>query len=99
MQFRVLGPLEVAGEDGPIALGGPRQRAFLAHLIVRANRVIPIDTLIDEVWGDEPPGRCSYEPCCPCARRAASSGETSSICVWNHQRLPNGSTTPALRSP
>jgi serine/threonine protein kinase/WD40 repeat protein len=55
MQFRVLGPLEVTGEDGPITLGGPRQRAVLAHLIVRANKLVPADALIDEVWGDEPP--------------------------------------------
>ena len=55
MRFRVLGPLEVTGEDGPITLGGPRQRAVLAHLLVRANQVVPADALIDQVWGEEPP--------------------------------------------
>ena len=55
MEFRVLGPLEVVGDDGPIALGGPKQRAVLAHLILRANHVVPADLLIDELWGEDPP--------------------------------------------
>ena len=55
MRFRVLGPLEVSAESGSIVLGGPKQRAVLANLIVRANQLVPADTLIDLVWGDEPP--------------------------------------------
>ncbi len=55
MQFRVLGPLEVDAGEGPIPLGGPKQRAVLANLLVRANQVVPAETLIDEVWGEEPP--------------------------------------------
>jgi WD40 repeat protein/DNA-binding SARP family transcriptional activator/class 3 adenylate cyclase len=55
MQFRVLGPLEVDAGGGPIPLGGPKQRAVLAHLILRANELVPADTLVDGVWGDEPP--------------------------------------------
>ena len=57
VQFRVLGPLEVDAGEGPVPLGGPKQRAVLANLLVRANEVVPADTLIDEVWGDEPPGQ------------------------------------------
>ncbi|MGH2679738.1 MAG: BTAD domain-containing putative transcriptional regulator [Actinomycetota bacterium] len=55
MQFRVLGPLEVDTGGGPIPLGGPKQRAVLAHLLVRANQTVPADTLVDEIWGEEPP--------------------------------------------
>ena len=55
MQFRVLGPLEVDAGGGPIPLGGPKQRAVLAHLLIRANQLVPAETLVDEVWGDEPP--------------------------------------------
>ena len=55
VQFRVLGPLEVDAGDGPIPLGGPKQRAVLANLLIRANQVVPADTLIDEIWGEEPP--------------------------------------------
>ena len=55
MRFQILGPLEVARERAPVPLGGPKQRAVLAHLIVRANKVVTADELIDQVWGDEPP--------------------------------------------
>jgi len=55
VRFRVLGPLEASADDGPIALGGPKQRVVLAHLLLRANQVVPSDHLIDAVWGEEPP--------------------------------------------
>ncbi|HZA26991.1 MAG TPA: BTAD domain-containing putative transcriptional regulator [Actinomycetota bacterium] len=55
IQFRVLGPLEVEAGGGPIHLGGPKQRAVLAHLLFRANQLVPAETLVDEIWGDEPP--------------------------------------------
>jgi serine/threonine protein kinase/ABC-type glycerol-3-phosphate transport system substrate-binding protein len=55
MRFKVLGPVSATREDEPIPLGGPKQRLVLAHLIVRANELVPADVLIDQVWGEEPP--------------------------------------------
>ena len=55
MRFKVLGPLQVTRDEVVIALGGPKQRAVLAHLLARANDLVPADTLIDQVWGGEPP--------------------------------------------
>ncbi len=55
MRFKVLGPLQVTGPEGPIPLGGPKQRAVLAHLLVRANELVPAESLIDQVWSGEPP--------------------------------------------
>ena len=40
MEYRVLGSLEVSRGDGPLPLGGPKQRALLALLLVNANRVV-----------------------------------------------------------
>ncbi|HET9287079.1 MAG TPA: BTAD domain-containing putative transcriptional regulator [Gaiella sp.] len=54
-EFRILGPLEVRGDHGPITLGGPRQRALLAALLLRAGRVVPTEQLVDELYGAEPP--------------------------------------------
>jgi DNA-binding SARP family transcriptional activator len=54
-QFQILGPLEVAGEDGPLHLGGAKQRALLALLTMNAGRVVPTDTLVDQLWGERPP--------------------------------------------
>jgi len=55
MEFLILGPLEVSQDGRKLALGGPKQRAVLAHLILRANRVVQADLLIDGLWGEEPP--------------------------------------------
>ena len=56
MEFRLLGPLEVIGDDGAaIALGGARPRALLAQLLLNANDVVSTDRLIDGVWGEKPP--------------------------------------------
>lgn len=56
MALGILGPLEVRLEDGePAALGGHRQRALLAILILHANEVVSTDRLIDQLWGEHPP--------------------------------------------
>lgn len=55
-EFRVLGPLEALADDGePLPLGGQKQRAVLALLLLRANRVVSTDFLVDALWGDNPP--------------------------------------------
>jgi predicted ATPase/DNA-binding SARP family transcriptional activator len=56
MDFRVLGPVEVATDDGRTAsLGGARQRSLLAMLILASPHVVSTDRLVDGIWGDEPP--------------------------------------------
>ena len=50
-------PRPARGEErgGAIALGGPRQRALLVALLLRAGRVVPTEQLVDELYGAEPP--------------------------------------------
>ena len=55
LEFRLLGPVEAIADSGPLSLGGPKQRALLALLLLRANEVVPRERLIDELWGDAPP--------------------------------------------
>jgi YVTN family beta-propeller protein len=55
LQFRILGPLEVLRGGAIVDLGPRKQRAVLALLLLNANRVVPTERLIDELWGDEPP--------------------------------------------
>jgi DNA-binding SARP family transcriptional activator len=55
LEYRILGPLEVSDETGPVALGGPRQRGLLAILVLEAGSVVPKDRLIDLLWGEEAP--------------------------------------------
>jgi len=55
VQFGILGPLEVREEGRPVPLGGAKQRAVLAALLLNANRVVSTDQLADALWGDSPP--------------------------------------------
>ncbi|MET8910663.1 BTAD domain-containing putative transcriptional regulator [Micromonospora sp. NPDC004551] len=54
--FGVLGPLVAAGERGPVALKGARQRAVLARLLVAWGRVVPVDRLVGDLWAEPPEG-------------------------------------------
>src|SRR6478735_8974209 len=55
LEFRILGPLEVSDETGPIALGGHRQRGLLTILLLEVGRVVPTDRLVDLLWGEDAP--------------------------------------------
>ena len=55
LNIRILGPLEVSDETGPIALGGQRQRALLALLALSPGRVVATDRLVDLLWGEGAP--------------------------------------------
>src|SRR6185312_5624719 len=56
MRFLVLGPLEVAEAGGsPLPIAGSKERTILACLIARSRQVVPVDDLVDELWGDSPP--------------------------------------------
>src|SRR3954470_1800054 len=59
MEFRILGPLEVLDEGREVALGGSKQRALLAVLVLHANETLSTDRLIDELWGEHPPSTAS----------------------------------------
>src|SRR5204863_835368 len=55
MEFRVLGPLEVLEEGRLLDLGGHKQRALLAVLLLEANRVVSEGRLIEALWEEDPP--------------------------------------------
>jgi YVTN family beta-propeller protein len=55
MDFRLLGGLEVWDGEQQVPLGGGKQRAVLALLLLHANEVLATDRLIDELWGENPP--------------------------------------------
>ena len=60
MQFRVLGPLDVVEDGRSLVLGGPKQRAVLALLLLQPNRPVSKDRLIDVIWGEQPPASASH---------------------------------------
>jgi predicted ATPase/DNA-binding SARP family transcriptional activator len=53
LEFRILGPIEVREGGGVRALGGPKQRALLAALLLRRGEVVPTERLIEDVWAGQ----------------------------------------------
>ena len=76
LRFFLLGPLEARRDGVRLDLGPPKQRAVLALLLLHANRVIPTDRLIDELWGERPPdtARSALQVYVAGLRKALGSG-------------------------
>jgi len=55
LEFHVLGPLEVLDDGSPLPLGGPKQRALLALLLIHPGEVVSVDRITEDLWGDHPP--------------------------------------------
>ncbi len=55
VRLRVLGELAATRDGAVVDLGGRRQRAVLAALVILRDQVVPADRLADCVWGDHPP--------------------------------------------
>ena len=55
LEFRILGPLEVLDDDRPVRLGGGKQRAALAILLLSPNRVVSVERLADDLYAGAPP--------------------------------------------
>lgn len=57
MRFGVLGPLAVWDDDGePVRVPEAKVRALLADLLVHEGRPVSADRLVDDLWGEKPPG-------------------------------------------
>ncbi|XVV08541.1 BTAD domain-containing putative transcriptional regulator [Actinoplanes sp. CA-131856] len=56
MRYGILGPARAERDDGtPVRTGGARLRSLLALLLLDAGRSVPVERLIDGMWGDDPP--------------------------------------------
>src|SRR4051812_13525864 len=59
MEFRLLGPFEASDGGAPLELGGRKQRALLARLLLDPGRAVAVDSLVADVWGEESPPSAS----------------------------------------
>ena len=84
MRFLILGPLEVRGEAGTVALGGIKLRGLLAVLLLHANEPVSAERLALALWGDE---------------ATSGASKTVQVHVWRLRKaLPDPkliATTPA----
>ena len=55
MQVRILGPFQLEDGGRQITVGGVRQRAVFADLVLNANTVMPSEQLLVELWGEDSP--------------------------------------------
>jgi DNA-binding SARP family transcriptional activator len=58
LDFRILGPFEVVDHQ-PLALGGRKQKAVLAALLLHRGEVVTSDRLIEALWGERAPATAS----------------------------------------
>ena len=85
VEFRILGALEVRARSAEIGIGGHRQRAVLARLLVDAGNVVPVDGLIEDVWAGDPPRTATktlhkyVSELRACLRRAMAPAEASPL--------------------
>jgi YVTN family beta-propeller protein len=87
MEFRLLGPVEVVSNGTRLLIGGRKQRAVLAVLLLRANQVVPRESLIDSLWGEAPPetARASLNVYVSRLRKLlASSGSRTQLATRAH---------------
>lgn len=55
VRFRLLGPVTAERDGVPVPIARPRRRAVLAYLLLRANRPISTEDLVEAMWGGAPP--------------------------------------------
>jgi DNA-binding SARP family transcriptional activator len=55
MDYRILGPLLVNRDGGPVSLGGRRNKELLTRLLLGANEVVPSGCLVDDLWKQAAP--------------------------------------------
>src|SRR3712207_445565 len=61
IRFRILGPIEVFDDERRLGVGGPKQLALLAFLLVHANRPVSVDTLLTQLSRKKTIGRGSVK--------------------------------------
>ena len=79
MEFRILGPLEVRHQRGPVPLGGTKPRAVLAVLLLHANAPVSAERLAQALWGDDAPARAVKTVQVHVSRLRKALGDESAI--------------------
>ena len=80
LRIAVLGPMELCEGESGLPVPAPLPRALLGLLALRPGSAVPVDEIIDGLWGDAPPESARNLPCASCSPdtpwNASSAGET-----------------------
>jgi YVTN family beta-propeller protein len=60
IDYRLLGPIEVSLNGRALEIGGQKQRALLAILVLSENKPVSRDVLVDRLWGEHPPAGAQH---------------------------------------
>ncbi len=60
IDYRLLGPIEAGANGQVLDVGGQKQRALLAILLLNANQPVPRDVVVDRLWGERPPAGAQH---------------------------------------
>ncbi|RCV54700.1 AfsR/SARP family transcriptional regulator [Marinitenerispora sediminis] len=55
LRFEILGPLRVQVDGEGAELSAVKPRMLLATLLLQANRMVPLDTIVETLWPERPP--------------------------------------------
>lgn len=59
MRYEIMGPLRVVDGNGRYSIGARKVQLMLTILLIRADQVVPVEQLMAELWGEEPPRRAA----------------------------------------
>ncbi|HKY68561.1 MAG TPA: AfsR/SARP family transcriptional regulator, partial [Acidimicrobiales bacterium] len=89
LEYRLLGNLEVVRDGAPVDVGGAQPRTVLAMLLVAGGRVVPAESIISALWGEEPPDSAAgtLQSYVSRLRRAllpgGARGEAAKVLAWD----------------
>jgi DNA-binding SARP family transcriptional activator len=86
-EFGVLGAVEAQIDGRPVDLGHARQRAVLGVLLAEAGRPVPVDQLVDRVWGEDVPQRVAGALYSYLSRLRRAVGDAAGVAI---KRQPGG---------
>ena len=75
VELGVLGPLQVRQDGAPVTIPGAKPRAILTMLGLHGGSVVSADTLVELLWGEDPP-RTAAKPCRPTSPRCVAPWAT-----------------------
>jgi len=100
VEVRLLGPVRLSAGGRQFPAGPPQQQAMLAVLAVDAGRLVPLDTVIDGIWGQSPPARARpavHALGTRLRRLLATVAETATATAEAETGTPGAGVAPGLR--